>query len=146
MIVWSLQCTNFNLSLRRLNDPITLFTIRRKMRLHVFYLEMFAMLNYTFYKLQTWVSYLQFLVEVWHLHRDTRQRSWLRYYAVSRKVAGSIPVKFAEIFNWCNPSSRTMTLGSIRPLTDMSTSDIPRGKARPACKADNLTAICEPIV
>jgi hypothetical protein len=41
-----------------------------------------------------------------------------------------------------------MALGSSQPLTEMSTRKIPggRGKARPACKADNLTAICEPIV
>jgi hypothetical protein len=40
-----------------------------------------------------------------------------------------------------------MALGSIVPLTEIS---IPRillgGKGRPARKADNLTAICEPIV
>jgi hypothetical protein len=27
--------------------------------------------------------------------------------------------------------------------TEMSTTDLPGGKGRPACKADNLTAICE---
>jgi hypothetical protein len=37
-------------------------------------------------------------------------------------------------------------LGSTQPLTEMSTRKIPGGKARPARKADNLTAICEPIV
>jgi hypothetical protein len=31
-------------------------------------------------------------------------------------------------------------------LTEMSTKDLPRGKKRPARKADNLTAICEPTV
>jgi hypothetical protein len=45
-----------------------------------------------------------------------------------------------------NPSSRTMALGSSQPLTDMSTRNLPGGKARPARKAVNLTAICEPIV
>jgi hypothetical protein len=45
-----------------------------------------------------------------------------------------------------NPSSRNMALGSIQPLTEMSTKNIPWGKNRPARKADNLTAICEPIV
>jgi hypothetical protein len=42
-----------------------------------------------------------------------------------------------------------MVLGSTQPLTEMSTRKIPGGgggKARPARKADNLTAICEPIV
>jgi hypothetical protein len=48
-----------------------------------------------------------------------------------------------------NPSSRTMALGSIQPLTEMSTrnpSGGGGGKGRPVRKADNLTAICEPIV
>jgi hypothetical protein len=39
-----------------------------------------------------------------------------------------------------------MVLGSIRPLTEISTRNLPGGKGRPARKADNLTAICEPIV
>jgi hypothetical protein len=39
-----------------------------------------------------------------------------------------------------------MALGSTQPLTEMSTTKIPGGKARPARKADSLTAICEPIV
>jgi hypothetical protein len=39
-----------------------------------------------------------------------------------------------------------MALGSTQPLTEMSTTNIPGGEGRPARKADNLTAICEPIV
>jgi hypothetical protein len=39
-----------------------------------------------------------------------------------------------------------MTLGLTQPLTGMSTRNPPRGKGRSARKADNLTAICEPIV
>jgi hypothetical protein len=39
-----------------------------------------------------------------------------------------------------------MTLVSTQLLTEMSTSDLPGGKGRPARKADNLTVICEPIV
>jgi hypothetical protein len=39
-----------------------------------------------------------------------------------------------------------MALGSTQPLTEMSTWNLPGGKGRPARKADNLTAICEPIV
>jgi hypothetical protein len=38
-----------------------------------------------------------------------------------------------------------MALGSTQPLTEMSTSNLPERKGRPALKADNLTAICEPI-
>jgi hypothetical protein len=39
-----------------------------------------------------------------------------------------------------------MTLGSTQPLTEMSTRNLPEGKSQPERKADNLTAICEPIV
>jgi hypothetical protein len=39
-----------------------------------------------------------------------------------------------------------MALGLTQPLTEMSTKNLPGGKERPARKADNLTAICEPIV
>jgi hypothetical protein len=39
-----------------------------------------------------------------------------------------------------------MTLGSTQPLTEISTRNLPGGIGRPARKADNLTAICEPIV
>jgi hypothetical protein len=39
-----------------------------------------------------------------------------------------------------------MALGSTQPLTEMSTRNLPGGKGRPASKADNLTAICDPIV
>jgi hypothetical protein len=38
-----------------------------------------------------------------------------------------------------------MSLGSTEPLTEMSTTNLPEGKG-PARKADNLTAICEPMV
>jgi hypothetical protein len=39
-----------------------------------------------------------------------------------------------------------MVLGPTQPLTEMCTRHIPGGKGRPAPKADNLTAICDPIV
>jgi hypothetical protein len=39
-----------------------------------------------------------------------------------------------------------MILGSTQPLIEMSTRFIPGGKGGPARGADNLTAICEPIV
>jgi hypothetical protein len=39
-----------------------------------------------------------------------------------------------------------MALGSTQPLTEMCTKNIPGGKGLPAREADNLTAICEPIV
>jgi hypothetical protein len=51
-----------------------------------------------------------------------------------------------DFFNLPNHSSRTMALGSTQPLTEMSTRNLPGVKGRPARKADNLTAINEPIV
>jgi hypothetical protein len=39
-----------------------------------------------------------------------------------------------------------MSLGSTQALTEMSTRNRPGGEGRPARKAENLTAIYEPIV
>jgi hypothetical protein len=39
-----------------------------------------------------------------------------------------------------------MALELTQPLTEMSTRDLPGGEARPACKADNLTTVCDPTV
>jgi hypothetical protein len=55
-----------------------------------------------------------------------RQCSWLRYYATSRKVAGTSPDE-VDFFNLPIPSSRTMALGSTQPLTEMSTRNLPAG-------------------
>jgi hypothetical protein len=39
-----------------------------------------------------------------------------------------------------------MALGSAQLVTEMSTRNLPADKERPARKAENLTAICEPIL
>jgi hypothetical protein len=65
---------------------------------------------------------------------------------ISGKVAGSIPYEVTGFFSLPDSSSRTMALGSIQRLREMSTGHLPGGKGRPARKADNLTTICEPIV
>jgi hypothetical protein len=39
-----------------------------------------------------------------------------------------------------------VAVGSIQPLTEMSTSNLSGGKGRSARGADNLTAICESII
>jgi hypothetical protein len=62
------------------------------------------------------------------------------------KVVASIPDEVIRFFNLPNISNRTVTLGSTQPLTEMTTREVSGGKGRPAHKADNLTAICEPIV
>jgi hypothetical protein len=59
--------------------------------------------------------------------------------------AGKSRVRFlmkSLFFNWPNPSSRVMALGSTHPLTEMSTRYHSGGKSRPAPMADKLTADC----
>jgi hypothetical protein len=53
--------------------------------------------------------------------RGTRWCSWSRHCATSRKVAGSILDGVTGIFQWLNPSDRTVALGSTQPITEMST-------------------------
>jgi hypothetical protein len=63
----------------------------------------------------------------------------MRQTNTCRKVAGSISdevIRFVSID----------LILPAQPLTEMSTRDLLAGKGRPAHKADNLTAICEPIV
>jgi hypothetical protein len=55
---------------------------------------------------------------------DTRWRSWWTHCATSRKVAGSIPIGVMGIFHWHNPFSRTVSVQSTQPLTEMSTGSI----------------------
>jgi hypothetical protein len=62
------------------------------------------------------------------------------------RFAGSVPDEVVGFFNLPNPSSRTVALGSTQPLTEISTVTLSGNKRRLARKADNLTAICEPIV
>jgi hypothetical protein len=54
-------------------------------------------------------------------------------------------MKLLDFFSLPKPSIRNMALGSTEPLREMSSRNIPEGKGPPASKADNLTAICEPI-
>jgi hypothetical protein len=70
---------------------------------------------------------------------------YYKYYATSRKVAGSVTDEAIGLFNLLNPSNRTMALGTTQFLTEMSTRNLSGGKGRPARKADNLTTNCEPI-
>jgi hypothetical protein len=52
------------------------------------------------------------------------------HYATSWKIAGS-SLDVVDFFNLPNPYSRIMALGSIQPLTEMSTRNLPGGKGRP---------------
>jgi hypothetical protein len=65
----------------------------------------------------------------------------------TRLQAGRLRVPFLtsslDYINWTNPSSRTIILRSIQPITQMSTRDlVGRKDGRKAFKADNITAIC----
>jgi hypothetical protein len=51
-----------------------------------------------------------------------------------------------DFFDSSNLSSRAKALWLTEPVTEMSTRKIPEGKGQSVRKADNLTAICEPIV
>ena len=53
--------------------------------------------------------------------QGTAVAQWLRCCATNRKVAVSIPDGIIGIFHWHNPSDRTIALGSIQTLTEMST-------------------------
>jgi hypothetical protein len=62
---------------------------------------------------------------------------------------GRSPVRVpddVDFLNLSNPSSRTMALESIQPLTEMSTMNLPGGKKRSARMAGNLASICVPNV
>jgi hypothetical protein len=75
------------------------------------------------------------------------QRSWLRHYATNRKVTGSI---FSEVIGFFQlTESFQLHYG---PGVDSASNEkwvkgiSLVGKGQPACKADYLTTICEPIV
>jgi hypothetical protein len=55
---------------------------------------------------------------------------------------GSIPDYVIAFLTLPNPSSRTMALGLTKPLTEMSSKNLPGVKVWQARKADNLTANC----
>ena len=59
------------------------------------------------------VKFRNILYTIW----GTQWHSWLRHWATSQKVVGSIPDGVTGIFHWHNPSSHTMALGLTQPLT-----------------------------
>ena len=70
----------------------------------------------------------------WHFecHYSVFQSCWGRQWysslwhcATRWKVAGLIPNSVTGIFHWLNPSGCTLALGLTRPLTEMSTRNIP---------------------
>jgi hypothetical protein len=64
----------------------------------------------------------------------------------ARKSGVRVPMRSLHFLNWPNPSSRTMVPRSTQILTGWVSGIFMAGKTRPARKADNLIAICEPNV
>jgi len=65
---------------------------------------------------------------------------WLRY------CAGSIPDGVIGIFQWHNPSDRTMALGSTQPPTEMSTRNISWGKGGLCVRLTILPPSCAVVM
>jgi hypothetical protein len=63
-----------------------------------------------------------------------------------KPVAGSSPGRGVFFSIYLIPPAALWPWGSTTPLTEMTTRNLPGGKKRPARKADNLAAICEPNV
>jgi hypothetical protein len=78
---------------------------------------------------------------MWILNVAGHTITWL-VEVIWYKDMGSIPIEVTGFFNWPNPSSSTMAVGSTQPLTEMSMRNLPGSKQWPAHKADNLIATC----
>jgi hypothetical protein len=81
-----------------------------------------------------------------HLCEGTRYNSCLRYYSTSRKVASYVPDDVINLFKFTysfQPHYGPRVY--LAPNRNEHQKIILRGKAQPAHKSDNLTAICEPI-
>jgi hypothetical protein len=79
-----------------------------------------------------------------------RSNYCLKKYCVLCYKARSSRVRLSMgsliFFSAPNPSSRIMDQAFIGPVREMITGGFLGSKTRPAFKADNLTAICEPTV
>jgi hypothetical protein len=63
-----------------------------------------------------------------------------------RKVTVSIPDEVIGFFSRPSPSSHTIALEPINPLTEKSIRNIPGIMVQPESKADIFSAIYEPII
>jgi hypothetical protein len=78
------------------------------------------------------------------LHKGAR-------FSVVVKAIGGFDTRWGDFLNVPNPSGRTRPWGFTQPPTEISTRNIKiimslGSKVQPVRRADNLAAICEPIV
>jgi hypothetical protein len=64
----------------------------------------------------------------------------------ARKSRFQFPMRLLNFSIYLILPAALWPLGLTQPLTEMSTRNLPGGKGLPALKADNFTAISEPIV
>jgi hypothetical protein len=65
----------------------------------------------------------------------------------SHNILNRLKNYFSHLLNVHKTSYiRQIEIHTTEPLTELNIRDLPGGKGRPALKADNLTAICEPTV
>jgi hypothetical protein len=69
-----------------------------------------------------------------------------RYTVLSRSLENAKSKEVNGLFQLTKSFQPLYGPGVDSSLTEMSTKNLPGCKARPARKADNLSAICEPIV
>jgi hypothetical protein len=84
-------------------------------------------------EISTWILTIkrkdkfQHKIITYNVSEETKSQeefTWIGFnphYAINRQVAVSIPDGVIGIFQWHDPSGRTMALGSTQPLTEMST-------------------------
>ena len=70
------------------------------------------------------VIYTKFSLPLYISDGGMRCRGWLRRFATTRKVAGSISDGVIGVFQWHNSSDRPLALGSTRPLAFMSAKEL----------------------
>jgi hypothetical protein len=88
-----------------------------------------------------WLVYL-FIVYTHTYERVNHCSNMIHIYRYVKFISAN----YYQYVSLPNPSSRTMALGSNQHLAGMSTRNHPGAKKRPAHRADNLAAICEPNV
>jgi hypothetical protein len=101
--------------------------------------------TYIYICIHIYRHYIYVYICIYIYIRGTAVAQRLRYCAIKRKVAGSIPGGVTGIFHWHNLSDRTMALGSTQPLTEMSARSISWGKGGRCVRLTTLPCRCHVI-